>query len=191
MTKMTGIIMAGGNSIRMGKDKALINYHGQAQYLQVKNLLASFCSAVFCSAKSNKFKDVKTVIDNPELGDVGPIAGLITSLEKFQSPIFVLGVDYPLIGHEDLNEIYQNHNNAFPATVFFNPESGFLEPLIGIYEPSILPILKTSLNSGISSIQKILQEHSVQKIIPLNLTKIKSIDLPDDAINIMEGKHEL
>ncbi len=190
MSQINGVVMAGGNSSRMGLDKSFIQYNGQAQYLHVQKLLSAFCNEVYYSTKTDKFKSEKTILDSPELGDIGPISGIVTCLEKLQSPVFILGVDYPLIQAEDIEQIYNLHSENFMASVFYNPQSGFLEPLIGIYEPAVLPFLKDAIKSGNTSIQNILSNASTQKIIPLNIQRIKSFDLPEDAHKLMEGNHE-
>ncbi len=50
---MNGIILAGGQSSRMGQPKSLLEYHGKPQYQYAAELLNSFCAQVFisCSAE--------------------------------------------------------------------------------------------------------------------------------------------
>ena len=48
---MNGLVLSGGQSSRMGRDKALIDYHGLPQYAYVYDLLLGFCDKVFISSK--------------------------------------------------------------------------------------------------------------------------------------------
>ena len=42
-TKIHGLVLAGGKSIRMGHDKSVINWHGKEQRYYIADLLEKFC----------------------------------------------------------------------------------------------------------------------------------------------------
>ena len=74
---LQGLILAGGRSSRMGVDKGLIDYHGQAQVSWLAELLGEFCASVRVSVGSRQRRSVgyasmDTIVDHqPGLGPAG------------------------------------------------------------------------------------------------------------------------
>src|SRR5690606_41979109 len=52
MTRLNGLILAGGKSSRMGRDKSLIVFHDQPQRDHLFNILKRFCNEVYLSCKN-------------------------------------------------------------------------------------------------------------------------------------------
>src|SRR4051812_47661865 len=48
---LNGLVLAGGKSERMGRDKTRINWHGKEQCYYISDLLKPFCSEVFISCR--------------------------------------------------------------------------------------------------------------------------------------------
>ena len=49
---MNGLVIAGGNSSRMGTDKAFLQYSKNPQYQEVYSLLEPFCEQTFVSLQN-------------------------------------------------------------------------------------------------------------------------------------------
>lgn len=189
MNGLKGIVMAGGQSARMLTDKALLVYHQSPQYLHLSEMLSRICDEVHLSGKSRTYDGINCIFDQPELGDIGPIAGVITVLERLQSPVICIGVDYPMLTEEDLQHLIQNRNPEKAATVYYDPETGFMEPLLAIYEPRILKVLKEEVGQGRTSLQKILNNSETEKVVPLDKLRIVSADTPEQFEQIRKS-HE-
>ena len=52
---MNGLVLAGGESTRIGMDKAIIDYHGQPKHIHVYKLLEKCCDQVFVSSKEKRY----------------------------------------------------------------------------------------------------------------------------------------
>ncbi|MBC7778285.1 MAG: NTP transferase domain-containing protein [Phycisphaerae bacterium] len=199
---MNGLVLAGGHSQRMGQPKSLLNYHGKPQYQYVAELLSDFCEQVFISCRAEQqdlFEGYQTICDTEDLGDIGPMNGMLSAF-SFQLPEsfvpkksgsasslpawFVLGCDYPLLEKSDLEQLFQARNPASVATVFFNPETRFVEPLLGIYEAKAGPLLHEWFQQGNESLRRFLEKHEVQKAIPLRPECLKSVDTPEEFQHI-------
>lgn len=172
---MIGLVLAGGNSTRMGEDKAELYYHSQPQYFHLKNLLSPYCSEVFISSKSNSYSCLPMIFDDKKYGEIGPIAGLLTAFDQGENEdILVISVDSPLISDKEIKQLIQSKNNL--ASVFYNPETNFYEPFLGVYRANFKLILQENFEQNNISLQQILKENNVEKIIPDNLDVIKSIN---------------
>ncbi|MCE2962291.1 MAG: molybdenum cofactor guanylyltransferase [Chitinophagales bacterium] len=173
---MNGLVLAGGQSTRMGKDKALIDYHGQPQFLHIYKLLENYCDQVFISSKENKYS-LPTLIDSPELEALGPIAGIISAFEYEDNDWLVIAIDYPLFSKEHILKLIEPTDTL--ANVYFNPVTGFFEPFLALYKQTFKETLMSEISTGTNSLQTILRKSLVTKVIPKNLEVIKSIDYPE------------
>ena len=82
---MNGLVLAGGESTRIGMDKAIIDYHGQPKYIHVYKLLEKCCDQVFVSSKEKRYP-LPTILDLPEFHSLGLIAGVFSAFEEFCLP---------------------------------------------------------------------------------------------------------
>ena len=109
MSAITGIILAGGKSERMGTDKGLILYKGKPfikhVYEAMKAVLGNNIVVVSSNAAYDAFgyRRIEDLI-----ADKGPVGGLYTALKQSKTKLnLVLSVDVPLISSELLKSIKQ------------------------------------------------------------------------------------
>jgi molybdenum cofactor guanylyltransferase len=176
---MNGLILAGGDSSRMGEDKAMIYYYKDPQYLHLYHLLTDFCSELLVSSKNKYNPYIPVIKDDIKYSNIGPMAGLLTALDYEENTDWiVISVDYPLISKVEIKQLINSKNNF--ASVFFNPNSTLFEPYLGIYRTGFKNILQDEIQKNNYSLQKILQENSVEKIVPNNLDILKSINTKEE-----------
>ena len=161
---VTGVILAGGRSSRMGKDKSLLPYNGRPLIETVYRTL------------SGLFKDVVVVTNSPEeygflpcpkIPDIhvgqGSMAGVHAGLKWSRDErIFVAACDMPHLDKELIRWLAGISTTA-PALV---PESeaGF-EPLHAFYSKAALPSLEEAITSDRRKIIDLL-EHIGAQIVP-------------------------
>lgn len=188
MQKPNGLVLAGGNSLRMQQDKGNLMYHAKPQNAHIYDLLVPYCTSVFISRKSPKNDTLPCIYDNAMYQNIGPIAGLLSAFEANQSAWLVVAIDYPFFADLDIEKLLQEREKDCIATVYFNPETQFFEPFLGIYEADFFVILQAEVRAGNHSLQKILQKNPVKKVIPHNLKTIKSIDTFEEYLSIQKSK---
>ncbi len=183
---MNGLVLAGGQSSRMGQPKSLLQYHGKPQYQHVAEILSGFCERVFISCRAEQqslFKGVETILDSNSYGDIGPLNGVLSAFQLSESSLtswFVIGCDYPFLGKSDLEQLVEARNPDCLATVFLNPDTQFPEPLLGIYEAAAGPLLQEWLQMGNESLRRFLEKNEVQMVIPQQPKCLKSVDTPEE-----------
>ncbi len=194
LSGINGLVLAGGHSRRMGQPKSLLEYHGKPQYQYVAELLSGFCEQVFISCRAEQqdlFAGYVTILDSTIYGDIGPLNGVLSAFstqlpESFElsgsslRAWFVLGCDYPLLEKSDLEQLVRERNPSSVATVFANPETQFLEPLLGIYEAKAGPLLLEWLQQGNESLRRFLENVPVERVIPQHPSCLKSVDTPEE-----------
>lgn len=196
---MNGLVLAGGQSSRMGQPKSLLQYHGKPQYQHVADMLSGFCEQVFISCRAEQqslFEGVETIFDSGSFGDIGPLNGVLSAFlvaqlseslvpkksgsESLIPAWFVIGCDYPFLEKSDLEQLVKARNPDCLATVFVNPDTQFPEPLLGIYEAAAGPLLQEWLQMGNESLRRFLEKNEVQMVIPQHPECLKSVDTPEE-----------
>lgn len=136
---MTGIVLCGGQSLRMGVDKGLIQHNGFVWSRHLYNLLASLNMPVVLSVNttqlntySSVFEKEKLVTDNDVLHIGGPLKGILSVHIKYpKENLFVLACDLMQMQQQPLLHLTSCFNNKDDAFVYRNNKQ--LEPLCGIY----------------------------------------------------------
>lgn len=180
--EVAGVILTGGQSLRMKSPKALLPYKGMLLYQYMGTILQSVCKDIFLSHNSKTFtleSAFYPIIEDKYLFH-GPISGILSSLEYLQKPIFILPCDTPLLSVEVLQNLLKKRNSSQFCTVYYNEQNSFYEPLIGVWEPSAIKVLTLALNTGVFSLQKILNEHTIDKNPLPESTLFKNVNTKDD-----------
>lgn len=144
---LTGIVLAGGTSRRMGRDKTRMEVAGEPLVTRVARRLASLCDRVLVvSRNGSSFGDLglDEVADPP--GHAGPLAGIVAGLEVAATPLAaVVAADMPQVDAEVL-AILRDEWRGEPAVVPVVAER--IEPLHGVYATQWAPELRRALESG-------------------------------------------
>ncbi len=144
---VTGVILAGGRSTRMGKNKALLPFDGtsliEAIYRKFVRLFENVLIVTntpqeYTFLPCNKVPDIFTGIGSM----AGVHAGLVNSPTE---RIFVAGCDMPYI---DENLVRSLASMAADEPVLVPQSQSGLEPLHAFYSRASLPALEEALKSG-------------------------------------------
>lgn len=188
MNELSALILMGGKSSRMKEDKARIIYHKQEQFQHIFDLLKMFCKDVYLST-NQEIIGFDYIKDNPQWGEIGPINGVLSGLEKVKSSLLVIAIDYPLFSLQEIeNLISQRDKNAL-ASVVFNETTQYFEPFLGIFEDSIFEVLLQELNLGNYSMQTILAKNKVKKVLPLNSNSLKNCNTIEEKNQLIQELH--
>ncbi len=98
-------------------------------------------------------------------GTPGPLNGILTALEKEETPWLVIAVDMAFVDEVALESLIAHRNSGTVASCFFNSETRRPEPLLAIWEPRAYPLLLAFSKSG-SSPTTFLERHPVTLVEP-------------------------
>jgi len=186
--QLNGLVLAGGKSRRMGRDKASLRYAGSdiPQWRLTAELLARVCPSVSISVRSGQILEGYKTSDPPLLPDsgdsAGPMSGLLTAMRKCpQKACLVVACDLPLLDIDVLGDLIQNRGESL-AVAFQSSHDGLPEPVCAIYEPSMLPVLEKYFAEDVHCPRKILiREASHVKLLPLPRSEaLENANTPDD-----------
>lgn len=161
---MSGIILAGGGSRRMGQDKALLLYEGEALALRAARMLGTLCDdLVLASGDGLRLAGLGLSQVADAVADSGPLGGIVAGLEVARHPLVaVVAVDMPDLSVAVLGDLAGRWNGRSPAVV---PRVGErLEPLHAVYARASAADLRASLEAGERSVHRVLEKLGVQVV---------------------------
>jgi molybdopterin-guanine dinucleotide biosynthesis protein A len=144
---MVGFVVAGGQSRRMGRDKAQLPWDGVTLLDHAVTRLRAVCREVrVLSGLERRYADRGLPVDVDTVADGGPLAGLATALSvAAPRAVLLLGVDMPfvtvgLLAH--LRDALAGWDAAVPVLA---PGA---EPLCAAYAPTCSAAVQAALASG-------------------------------------------
>ena len=141
----TAIILAGGKSKRMGKNKALLEIEGTSMIKRLHNSLTPFFDNIIVSvgSENNLSFPEANVISDIEKGQ-GPLMGIYSALTASPTSVnFVIACDIPEINVTLLYKLLSNSEEYEIVVPSFS--KGLLEPLFAVYKKNIAPVAERFL----------------------------------------------
>ena len=186
-----GLVLAGGKSVRMGRNKGVIAWHGKPQRYYMADMLKSMCADVFISCKPEQqdeiAKEYKTLPDT--YTGAGPLSGILSAFKANPNVAWlVTACDLPLLDHTTLQYLIANRDTGSIATTFESPFDQLPEPLITIWEPAAYELLLAWMAEGRNCPRKVLirNEGKVTILKAPNADALMNANTPEDAEKIKE-----
>ncbi len=163
---ITGVILAGGKSSRMGENKSFLKLGNQTIIERIVDLMKSIFSEVIIVTNT---PDEYKFLNLPLYEDIykwkGPLAGIHSALTHSQTEkIFVLSCDVPLMSKEMIEYIV-NYKTNYPITVC--QADGFIQQLAGRYSKLLLPNIEGILVQNLIEERNIDQKKRVCNVLQL------------------------
>jgi molybdopterin-guanine dinucleotide biosynthesis protein A len=139
LAPLYGVVLAGGASRRMGRDKAALEYLGRSQVAIAFDLVSRHCQRAFVSVRPDQTNDptraaLPQVVD--QVVGLGPIAGIAAAQAAFpEAAWLVVACDLPFLGDAAIARLVAARG-AHGIVAFRSAHDGLPEPLCAIYEPS-------------------------------------------------------
>jgi molybdopterin-guanine dinucleotide biosynthesis protein A len=198
--QITTIVLAGGQSSRMGRDKALISIQGTPLIRRVCEVAFGCTSQVYVVTPwIEKYQEIiptncQLILELPIAGETKPhgaLVGFSQGLSYVQTDwVLLLACDLPRLQVEVLQNWVEQLSNLsteagsqdYIAVLPRNPKGW--EPLCGFYHCRCLPLLTEFINQGGRSFQKWLAQHHVKELHVTNSEILFNCNTPDDLAKI-------
>ncbi len=183
-----GLVLAGGRSTRMQRDKAALSYQGQNQLDRAVELLNSCGAQTFVSVRPEQRTEpararYPQVVDTRE--GLGPIAGIAAALALApEAAWLVLACDLPFVDARTLRYLIAHRDPTRTATAFrashAGRHQGLPEPLCAIYEPHSAAALAPYLDSGRTCPRKFLIQSDALLLDQPDPRALDNINTPEE-----------
>ena len=182
--RLYGLVLAGGRSSRMQRDKATLQYHGRTQLEWAMDLVAPFVDRAFVSVRPDqqsdparsKFPQIVDTADN-----LGPIAGIMAAQTAHPDVAWlVLACDLPFLDAATLKHLVWARDPDRPATAYRSSHDGLPEPLCAIYEPASRETIAAYVATGKNCPRKFLIRSEAHLIEEPNPRALDNVNTPEE-----------
>ena len=187
-----GLVLSGGKSKRMGRDKALLERDGQSQLAHIATLLEEHVDRVFVSTREDQKEEPERrqfdqVVDHYD--DMGPLAGILSAMEDYpEVDWLVVACDLPNISAATLRELLDNRSSQHPFTAYTSTHDGLPEPLCAFYPASSLALIRQFADEGIHCPRKILIRSDTHLLEQSDPASLDNVNTPHDLTDsVLEG----
>ena len=160
---ISALILAGGKSRRMGRDKGLLKYQGKSLCGHIIEAVAPCCSELFIVTKHPEYARFGIPLLTDNYSNKGPLAGieagLMASSKLYQ---LVLSCDMPLLSSTILKKLCVQASDT--KTICHFNDQDRIQPLPGLYPTNLVSILQKSIHENQLSLSGFLKNQACQAI---------------------------
>lgn len=153
---MTGVVLCGGQSSRMGKDKGLLQHESSSWAQLAANKLTALHLPVVLSVNSQQYDSYNKLFQNPilikdddSLNIGGPLKGLLSVyLQLPAEDLLVLACDMRYMKIEVLQQLLKTNSATNAEAIVFDNENT-IEPLCAVYKATGLKKIYDQYSHGL------------------------------------------
>lgn len=190
---LAGIVLAGGESRRMGRDKATLPGPGGAATLleYVAGVIAQRCEPVFVmAAQGQPLPAVQAQVIRDEVRGQGPLPatgrGLRAAAEAGARYAFVCAVDMPLLSAELIDELVQLATETNAEIVL--PWDGRSHYLAAVYRTDLAGRIDGLVAGGARSMRALIDASDAQQIVLPELRFLANVNTESDLLALAQSR---
>jgi molybdopterin-guanine dinucleotide biosynthesis protein A len=156
-TDVTGIVLAGGESNRMGQDKSLMVFGDKPLICYAIDALMPVCRKVVISSNKTVYDFTRCEVWPDEMPVNAPMIGILTCLKRSESEWnLVVSCDMPLVD----NRLFELLLTCCIDTDLVIPvhDENRMEPLCGVYNKRVVPLLERLIQVEDYSLMHLIRE---------------------------------
>jgi len=165
--KITGIILAGGKSSRMGMDKGFCAVNGKPMIQYAIDALEGVCDSIVISSNNPDYELFNLPVIPDIIKDIGPMGGIYTCLKHSETEYnYFLSCDMPMVSVDLIKHILDQKENFDAIVPLWN---NYPEPMCAYYNKSVIGTIENLIDSNNYKLQEILNyvNHKSVEISPL------------------------
>uniref|UniRef100_A0A832G1A7 Probable molybdenum cofactor guanylyltransferase n=1 Tax=Ignavibacterium album TaxID=591197 RepID=A0A832G1A7_9BACT len=175
---ITGVILAGGKSSRMGVNKSFLKLGNQTIIERIVELMKSiFTEVIIITNTPDEYKFLKLPLYEDIYKWKGPLAGIHSALTHSRTEkIFVLSCDVPFMSKEMIEYIVEYKSDK---SIVFCEAAGYHQPLVGVYSKKILSAIEKFISNNEISNKSF---HQFLKIVDVEIIHPEKLSFYKDEI---------
>ncbi|GCE81980.1 NTP transferase domain-containing protein [Komagataeibacter diospyri] len=190
-----GLVLAGGESRRMGQDKAALPYGGRPQLARVFDLLDHHVRRCFVSIRPDQGHDplrasYPCIVDRREIKEMlggGPMLGVLSAHTAYPDVAWlVVACDLPMLDDRTLAILVDERNADLDATAYLSESDGLPEPLCTIWEPAMLAELAKRKADQTIRLRQMLGGPAIRLLEVKKTGALENVNAPDERARVLE-----
>lgn len=202
--KIKAVVLCGGQSSRMGTAKHKLQFsNGRpiyeylvSQILQAVPTVEDICISVRSGdahvdgpIPAVDGRPLRQVLDADSEPQIGPAAGLLAAYRHdVGAHWLVVACDYPLMSAIELRRLVASYTQ--PLTCFENKD-GWAEPLLAIWSPEALDLLRDNVSKGITGPQRVVRSLQGKRIQPCDQRSLLNTNTPSEWRKALDMAREM
>jgi molybdenum cofactor guanylyltransferase len=171
MGDRAAFVLAGGQSTRMGADKAFVQLEGRTLLAHALALAKSVTSDVRIVGSAEKFAAFGEVVED-EFPQHGPLAGIHAALRASSSELnLMLAVDMPFVEVPFLEYLFQEAARHESAMVTIPRAAGAWQTLCAVYRKPFADLAEQALRQGKNKIDPLFRDIEMRIVEEHELTQ--------------------
>lgn len=175
-----GVVLAGGRSSRMGRDKATLPWGGATMLDAVVAALREALPHVIVVAAAEQSVQVDAVLVRDPVPGQGPLRGMATGLaaaaEAGHDWALVAATDIPLLSAEVLGRLL---SSDLDCDVVLATADGRDQPLVALYRTSLSSGMASAVDAGARRVSDFLADLRVRRV-PVAAGPLLNVNTPED-----------
>jgi molybdenum cofactor guanylyltransferase len=179
--RISGFVLAGGQSRRMGVDKAMLAFRGETLIQHAAEIVGEAAGNVTIIGPPERYAWLGLQVIPDERPGFGPLGGVVTALSISEAEwALVVGCDLPNIDAGLLRRLIALTTADSHCIVPESPNG--LEPLCAVWHRSALPQLRCALAAERLKMKMVVRELNA-RIYPVADPRLfRNINTPEDLI---------
>lgn len=179
--QVTGIVIAGGKSSRMGTNKALVEYDGQRMIDRAIGIIRPLCDELIISS-NEPIPSLNFPIVSDEHDSIGPMGGLYACLSQSKTDVnLIIPCDVPSLNTAIYEKLLEQHRGF--DVVLPRHQEDKVEPLIAIYRTRVLAIINEQIALKDYKMMHLLDRLKVGYVDFEESIFFKNMNSPKDLLN--------
>lgn len=184
-----GLLLCGGASRRMQRDKAQLHYGGEPQLVRAWRLLQAVTARSYLSLRAGQLADplraaLPHIVDRHDA--IGPAAGILSAQQAHpEAAWLVIACDLPLLGETTLRQLLDARDANADATAFASGADALPEPLCALWEPSSHASLARQVSEGRCCPRRTLLQ-SRTKLLPAPGDALANVNTPEAFLLVQQ-----
>ncbi len=182
----SGFVLAGGGSVRMGRDKALLPYRGATLLAHVARIVGEALAAtgahggVAVIGDPSRYAAAGYPVHPDRVAGCGPLGGIYTALCLSGTEWnLVAACDMPNLAAASLKTLLDRAMRSEADCVVATGPSGEPEPLCGVYHRRCLPMLDRALRDNKLKMKDLVPELGAE-LVAMPHAMLANINTPAD-----------
>ncbi|MEP0266621.1 molybdenum cofactor guanylyltransferase [Dokdonia sp.] len=179
---ITGIILSGGKSSRMGTDKGFVTWRDKLFVQHSIDALKPIVHEIIIVSDYPKYDTLGYKRVEDSIPEAGPLSGLYSGLKESNTELnLVLSCDVPLITSDILEELIARYRKGTTAVVC--EVSTNIMPLVALYNKNCYKVCESLLQSGERRMMRLIEKLDNTSYLVLNDKQsecVKNINSLDD-----------
>ena len=186
VTRRAGWILAGGESRRMGEDKATLPMGDGPLVVMVASLVEAVCGSVTVVGDVEKYGHLGLGVISDNIAGLGPLGGMEAALGATTAEWnLIVACDMPRLDSAVFEELFAaavGHDCAVPQ----HPD-GKVQPLCAVYNKRCHAVVAAALESGVRKVTDGLRGLAVRYVQMGDSNAFTNLNTPEDLRKYRNG----